>query len=94
MESHGGMISTGITEELGEKPVAVPLCPQLPHVLRRPRIQASAVTARRLTARVMARPQRCLHQWPPNCGVRGIGGARDVPCGCVKKTNHVGLAPT
>jgi hypothetical protein len=27
MESHHGMILTGKTEELGEKPVPVPLCP-------------------------------------------------------------------
>jgi hypothetical protein len=27
MESHGGMILTGATEELGEKLVPVPLCP-------------------------------------------------------------------
>jgi hypothetical protein len=27
MESHGGMILTGGNEELGEKPVPVPLCP-------------------------------------------------------------------
>jgi hypothetical protein len=33
MESHGGMILTGETEELGEKPVPVPLCPpQIPHM--------------------------------------------------------------
>jgi hypothetical protein len=30
MESHGGMILTGKTEELGEKPVPVPLCPPHP----------------------------------------------------------------
>jgi hypothetical protein len=27
MESHGGMILTGESEELGEKPVQMPLCP-------------------------------------------------------------------
>jgi hypothetical protein len=27
LESDGGMIFTGKTEELGEKPVPVPLCP-------------------------------------------------------------------
>jgi hypothetical protein len=32
MEGHGVMIWTGKLEELGEKPVPVPLCPaQIPH---------------------------------------------------------------
>jgi hypothetical protein len=43
----------GKTEELGEKPVPVPLCPpQIPHGLNR----ASAVRGRRLTTWAMARP--------------------------------------
>jgi hypothetical protein len=34
MENDGGMILTGEREELGEKPVLVPLCPpQFPHGL-------------------------------------------------------------
>jgi hypothetical protein len=34
MKSHGGMILTGETKELGEKPVVVPPCPpQIPHGL-------------------------------------------------------------
>jgi hypothetical protein len=34
LESGGGMILTGETEGLGEKPVPVPLCPQqIPHGL-------------------------------------------------------------
>jgi hypothetical protein len=44
MESHGGMILTGKTEELGEKPVPVPLCPpQIQHGPTRARTRASAV---------------------------------------------------
>jgi len=38
MESHGGIILAGETEELGEKPVPVPLyAPQIPHGLTRAR---------------------------------------------------------
>jgi hypothetical protein len=34
MESHGGMLLTGETEEFKEKPVPVPLCPpQMEHGL-------------------------------------------------------------
>jgi hypothetical protein len=48
----------GKTQELGEKPVPVPLCPpQIPHGLTRDRIRASAVGGRRVTAWVMARPK-------------------------------------
>jgi hypothetical protein len=51
----------GKTEELGEKPVAVPLCPpQIPHGLTRDRTRASAVGGRRLTAWAMARPWLCV----------------------------------
>jgi hypothetical protein len=47
----------GKTEELGEKPVPVPLCPpQIPHGLSRDRTRASAVGGRRLIAWAMARP--------------------------------------
>jgi hypothetical protein len=50
------------TEELGQKPVPVPLCsPQIPHGLTRARTRASAVRGRRLTTRAMARPRRPLH---------------------------------
>jgi hypothetical protein len=48
----------GKTEELGEKPVPVPLCPpQIPHGLTRERTRASAVRGRRLTTWAMARPR-------------------------------------
>jgi hypothetical protein len=47
----------GKTEELGDKPVPVPLCPpQIPHGLIRARTRASAVRGRRLTTWAMARP--------------------------------------
>jgi hypothetical protein len=47
----------GKIEELGEKPVSVPLCPsQILHGLTRARTQASAVTVQRLTTWAMARP--------------------------------------
>jgi hypothetical protein len=49
----------GKTEELGEKPVPVPLCPQqIPHGLTQARTRASAVRVRRLTTWAMARPFR------------------------------------
>jgi hypothetical protein len=51
----------GKTEELGEKPVPVPLCPpQIPHGLTRARSRASAVRGRRLTTWAMARPGEFL----------------------------------
>jgi hypothetical protein len=58
LESDGGMVYwQGKTEELGEKPVPVPLGPpQSPHGLTR----ASAVRGRRLTTWAMARPRRML----------------------------------
>jgi hypothetical protein len=46
----------GKTEELGEKPVPVPLCPQISHGLTRARTRASAVRGRCLTTWAMARP--------------------------------------
>jgi hypothetical protein len=47
----------GKTDNSGEKPVPVPLCPpQTPHGLTRDRTRASAVEGRRLTAWAMARP--------------------------------------
>ena len=59
---------TGETEVLGDKPVPVPFCPlQIPHVLTRDRVRASAVGGRRLTALAMARPtsmlfvDHCIH---------------------------------
>jgi hypothetical protein len=61
--SHGGMISTGETEELGEKPAPVPLCPpHVPLVLSRSRTLALAVRFRRLTVWAMARPSKSLLQ--------------------------------
>jgi hypothetical protein len=58
-ESDGGIIYwQGKTEELGEKPAPVPLCPpQIPYRLNRARTRASAVRRRRLTTWVMARPR-------------------------------------
>jgi hypothetical protein len=58
LESDGGMIyCQGKTEELGEKPVPVPLYqPQIPHGLARARTQAYAARGRRLTTWAMARP--------------------------------------
>jgi hypothetical protein len=51
----------GKTEVLGEKYVAVPLCPpQIPHGRTRDRTWASAVIGWRLTAWVMARPNSLI----------------------------------
>jgi hypothetical protein len=51
----------GKTEELGKKPVPVPLCPpQIPHGLTRTRTRASAVRGRRLTNWALARPCRVV----------------------------------
>jgi hypothetical protein len=51
LESRGGMILTGETEELVGKPVPVPLCPpQTPHGLTRKRTRASATRSQLLTA--------------------------------------------
>jgi hypothetical protein len=48
----------GKTEELGGKPVPVPLCPpQIPHGLTQARTRASVVRGRRLTAWAMSRPE-------------------------------------
>jgi hypothetical protein len=48
------------TEELGEKPVPVPLCPpQIPHGLTRARTRDCAVRGWRLTTWAMARPKQC-----------------------------------
>jgi hypothetical protein len=50
MENDGGMILTGETEEIVEKPVPVPLySPQIPHGLTRARTRDSAVRGQRLT---------------------------------------------
>jgi hypothetical protein len=57
LDSHGRMILTGETKELGKKPVPVPLYPlQIPHGLTRTRTWATAVRVRRLMAWAMARP--------------------------------------
>jgi hypothetical protein len=61
-------ILTGKTEELGDKPVPVPLYPpQIPHGLTWARTRASAVRSRRLTTWAMARPLSHLlgHQLEP-----------------------------
>jgi hypothetical protein len=62
LESDGGMIYwLGKTEELGEKPVPLSLCPpQIPHGLTRARTRVSAVRGRRLTTWAMARPSQTL----------------------------------
>jgi hypothetical protein len=58
VESHGEIILTGETKELGENPVPVLLCPpQIPHTLARERTRASAVRDRRLTTSTMAQPR-------------------------------------
>jgi hypothetical protein len=50
-------ILQGKIEELGKKPVPVPLCsPQIPHGLIRVRTRSSAVRGQRLTTWAMARP--------------------------------------
>jgi hypothetical protein len=55
--SSGGMILMGKTEEFGENPVPVPLCPpQIPHGLTWVRTWASTVGGRWLTIWAMARP--------------------------------------
>jgi hypothetical protein len=52
----------GKTEELGEKPVPVPLCPpQIPHGLPRARTRASAVRGRRLTTWAITRPRNRIY---------------------------------
>jgi hypothetical protein len=49
--SHGGIILTGKTEELGEKPVPQPLrSPHMPHGMTRGRTRAPAVRGLPLTA--------------------------------------------
>jgi hypothetical protein len=57
---NGGMMEwywQGKTEELGETPVPVPLCPpQIPLGLTRAQTRASAMRGQRLTAWAMARP--------------------------------------
>jgi hypothetical protein len=56
---------SGKTEELGEKPVPVPLClPQIPHGLTRERTRASAVKGRRLTAEPWHGPSMNLQASP------------------------------
>jgi hypothetical protein len=51
MKSHGGMILTEKTEDLGEKLVTVPLrTSQIPHRLSRDRTRACEVAGRRITA--------------------------------------------
>jgi hypothetical protein len=74
LESDGGMIYwERKTEELGEKPVPVPLCPaHIPHGLTPARTRASAVRGRRLMTWAMARPWnyrssiRSVSQQPTN----------------------------
>jgi hypothetical protein len=59
----GGMILTGVTEEVGEKPVPVPLCsPQIPHGTFRAQTRGTAARSRRLIAWATARlvrPIKC-----------------------------------
>jgi hypothetical protein len=57
MERHDGIILTGKTEELGDKPVPVSLClPQIPYRLTRAQTRYSPVTGRAL----IAEPGHCL----------------------------------
>jgi hypothetical protein len=57
MQSYGGLILTGETEEVREKPVPVPHCPpQITHGLTLQRTQASVVKSQWLTAWTMALP--------------------------------------
>jgi hypothetical protein len=50
MDRHGGMILTGETLEIGEKPVPASLCPlQIAHGLTQARTRSFAVKGRRLT---------------------------------------------
>jgi hypothetical protein len=68
----------GKTEELGGKPVLVPLCsPQIPHGLARVGTRASAARGRRLTARAMARP------WHSSYGKEWQERERDYSNSCV-----------
>jgi hypothetical protein len=58
----------GKTEELGEKPVPVPLCPpQIPHGLTQAWTRASAVRGRWLTTWAMARPWVVVTCTSQNC---------------------------
>jgi hypothetical protein len=63
LESDGGIIYwQGKTEELGEKPIPLPLCPpQIPHGITRARTRASAVRGRRLTTWAMVRHASSLY---------------------------------
>jgi hypothetical protein len=75
LEKDGGMILAGETEELGEKPVPVPLCPpQIPHGLTWARTRASAVRSRRLTTWAMARPSlyACITTYISNISNRRL----------------------
>jgi hypothetical protein len=57
MENNGEMILTEETEELGENPVPVPLCPlKIQYELTRARIRVSVARGRRLTAWATIRP--------------------------------------
>jgi hypothetical protein len=70
LESDRGMIYwQSKTEELGEKPVPVPLFPpQIPHGLTQARTRVSAVRGRRLTTWALARPFRLRVTWMKNVG--------------------------
>jgi hypothetical protein len=64
MENHGGMILTGKSEELEEKPVPVPRCsPQIPRGLTGTRSRSSTVTDRLLTTWAIAYQTRLLISW-------------------------------
>jgi hypothetical protein len=63
MESHVGVILTGETEELEEKPVPVPLCSlYIPHGPTLAQSLASTVRGQQLTACAIAWPVISLNQ--------------------------------
>jgi hypothetical protein len=90
--SVGGMILTGETEVLGEKPVQVPLIHRSPEWTGEESNRSSAVRGRWLTFRAIARPVKCR-----NCKMpmrfrevrrhqywREREDAKESGCGCVQ----------
>jgi hypothetical protein len=75
----------GKTEELGEKPVPVPLCPpQIPHGLTQAWTRASAVTGWRLTTWAMARLIYLVCLIPQNMSPKAVS---HVPTATLKLLN-------
>jgi hypothetical protein len=77
IDGYGAMVGwywQGKTEELGEKPAPVPLCPpQIPHGSTLARTRASALRGQRLTAWAMARPVFFLR-----CGIQSTFTSEDT----------------